>query len=1023
MDTSVTESLPVVAVATTASAGQGGPSSLTSPTQMTTPTKEQYLQNELDPPLVAATLLPVVSPALEPSYPVELELELVVGSDTSTMTPAAATSTAATISTTAAAPAVMVVDADRHDGDEQSTQPSLDPTMILDPPGSIPGDAIRVYIDDERPNPYNHQETKRKRRGCWKIVIFGGMCCLVGAVLGVTLAYTGGRRDGLNALENEEPLPRPLNTTLVQVPSRSTHPSAAPSCALGLDLTWIQNYTDVSSSPVFASRPIYGHSTRHILAVFANYDAFTDKTTIQTIVVSRSGIQGKVIQPINAQSFQIQSVAVSDDGTTLVLGGGSYVSLTEGVGGAFMILQRLNPHTDLTWNLTHVHFTGGGEYASVSDVAINDNGTVVAAMLSSQIFVVGGNIGVDPGMIVSVYQVTGNGLEPMPSQVPWENITAMAISGDGTRLFTATQNSRIQVFDFSLYQGWTSSGRLFFESEYVSLQASHSGDVLVVGDGSDYPTYPVKVHALVEERWETVDSLVVGKNDKYRSFFPVLSKDGNHVFLTRDADDGTPRLGGDWFQRGPDGFVKISSLIFPLEYASSIRAACFNEDMTQLVVSTDLDLLGYERMCASVLPTASPTISPAPSACISGYGESAYVNISAEVPEGSFVGERFSRTLSQDGSTLVFVNLLNKSSISVVTFSFFGNDTLTQAQLLTTPMSLVTTGLSGDGETLMFGVGSYVQANGTLGGACLVYRREDFVWKLHEVIETAGGDFGTVFDVTSSFDGSVVGFVAGATNGDTHVDVYFVTATGSFAHNKEGISEVLVTDPVSYPSSNGDGVVSHPILTNRPHIILSGSGTRLFVSTYGAIRSLDFSVGCECWFQVGNTITVAASQGDIQVSFNGNKIVIGLAFFPIQLFELKGEYWEPLESSTQLDENDNDSLKWIALSQDGKSIFVAHTYKDVAPAASPIVAPAASPIVAPVSNDDNTTFSTTRSPLSESNQYSTGSVYISRKGYWKFVVGVTLGAGSLLGAKLDDQAGLQVATDEGIVWYPPYCVL
>jgi hypothetical protein len=1013
VDSSANETAPLVAVATAASIQE---LAIASTATSLVPTKEDYLQNDLNPPLVAAT------PIQQPGH--------------RTVDPLA------------------IIQMDQE-------QPSSPAGVLSRQLEVSPSDVVRVYVDDEQSTPPlpEHEDSSKKRGGYWKIGIIAILCTFVGATIGLAAGSKRVLKKGTNSVEKEETLAPAgsdsLNPKVTSPPSRSASPSSAPSCAQGFRFAWAENYTDMPAYPVFASGATYGDSKR-TLGVLAYYDLFYGTSTMKTFVLStETGIQEEIEQEFN-DAFEVQSLAVSDDGVTMVLGVTSYVSETEGVGGAFMIFERFKPNTDLAWNLTQVHFTGGEEFGSVIDVAISDNGTVIAVSA----------IDVNLNMLVSVYQISGNQAEPMRGSFPAENVTTVELSGDGTRLFMAARDSRIYVYDFSFRDGWSISGKLFFESQSsVSLHVSRYGDILVVGDGRHYASYPVKVHALMDSRWETINSIsgnFVGDN----SFVPALSKDGSYLFLTGLFLDGMDQLtlGGNLFRRGLNGFQNIYSVPLTQDYTYSfINSVHFNEDMTQLVISTNLGLLGLERMCASEIGVPSPTPTPptvvlAPTSCFVGFDDPWLFNFSEEVGGVSFDGDPI-MAFSQDGSTLVITNTINNTYLYVMTLDVsqngtlnlsevqFGSASVAQAQvdlIPTPPMSLNVVGLSGDGRTLLYGVGLYAQKDGNNGGAFVVYRRADVSWEFIGVIETGGGEFGAVVDVTSSFDGSVIAFSTSALDGDSYVDIYSVSENSLFPKNKQGIPEDVQSFPSSSPTSNDDVTVgtAKPSKRKWQDVVLSGSGQRLFISTNGATRSLDFDDGCGCWYQVGNTI-MGDSYGEIQVSFSGNTIVISAAFYPIRIFELqKRNYWMELASSNVLNDNEtqNENLALMALSSDGKSIFVAHTYPNICNSSfwnSTGEVPLSSPYsdnnsiffadtgsVNIETNDDNSTiFADTGSVSIETNDdVSTGYMYVSHDGTWDFVEIVDLDQpGLLIGATFDESGNLLVVTDQGASVYPALC--
>ena len=67
------------------------------------------------------------------------------------------------------------------------------------------------------------------------------------------------------------------------------------------------------------------------------------------------------------------------------------------------------------------------------------------------------------------------------------------------------------------------------------------------------------------------------------------------------------------------------------------------------------------------------------------------------------------------------------------------------------------------------------------------------------------------------------------------------------------------------------------------------------------------------------------------MSFDGNTLAIGVAYFPIRVYVFHNDFWELRESASQLDKggNINEALALIALSSDGKSLFIAQTYCDL----------------------------------------------------------------------------------------------
>jgi len=880
------------------------------------PTKEDFLRNEANPPLVTATLVPLGNDLMHENDAIPVNVQtLGPHTDVSTTNP----TTTTTVADQCQAPQIDL-------SQQTLLHPPLEQHTTIPEPRQISDrDLIRVYVDDDGYNDHGSamppvlRESKNLKSAAIMSMTWKKIACIsILIIIFILIALVTGISISKHVKQNNN-----INITTTTAPTTTASPSLAPSCVQGFHRAWtLANITSLSLPALVVAADSYDSS--RTLGVVPNYNIFTDNFTFHTFVWTESGgTEVEIIKQFQ-DSLEIQALVLSDDGATLVAGVHSYFEVSDGtVGGAFLIFKRLN-HSTLTWNLTHVQRTYGDIYGTVFDVAVSSDGSTVAVsagMLAD----------VSLSFGVSVYRVSEIGLELMGNTL-LENLvrdTKIELSGDGTRLFLTTADSRLQIFDFSIAYGWTVTKEFIFEGSNPVIQVSRDGDILAIGNDN---WYPVKVYALMDGKWDTMDSVGRVDQDSYNFKFS-LSKDGNNLFLSGIfSGNGTQNVMGEWFRRGSNGFQAISSVTIP---GTSIINVFFNEQASQLLFATDFGLTGFERICASSIvggfsvPMApvqtQPTNSPAPTGCISGLEYGWYNYRTKEIDSDPFLDPLIS--ISKDGSTLVIARTLyNASTIRFATFDVSSNRTSLESEIRLTQSQcrLHDMDISGDGRTLLFGVDSYLQADGTIGGAFPVYHRSNASWAVHATIETGGGVLGAVFDVSISDDGAVVAFSAGEINGSSYADVYAVEDKGLFHINEQG-----------FPRDPGDGsnnlIGNNTFVSKLPtrdftQISLSGSGSRLFIiATTGAIRSFDFDSGCACWTQIGQSVFIL-SEAKLHVSFDGNTIVNGIKYLPITIYDFIGEYWEMRESSSYLDDKENESSAQIALSSDGQSIFVARTY-------------------------------------------------------------------------------------------------
>ena len=466
------------------------------------PTKEEYLHNELNPPLVAATLIqsePTVDPVTILQWDQEQQ----------------------------SAPQVV----SQH-------QPRADMSFT---------DVVRVYVDDEpsTPNQQDEEEKKMKRRVYWKVFLVSVTCIIVGACIGLVVGYNGGLTVGYSGGGRRDDVSRSVTVS----------PSASPSCKRrGIDAVWAEGYADdwsweqplfdasvAYSNMAFASKAHVSHSSNgETLLVLQSSnsfyidDTYYEESTLVTLILNETGLKKKFVQTI--ENIIIFSMALSDDGMTLAVGVDGYSGGDSG--GSLLLFRQSERWGDLSWNLTHtMKYTGACPY----DVAINDDGTVVAAAI----------LGVFDSYLV-VYRVKMDTLEALGDRLLDNSVdttnTDLKLSGDGARLFAATTNSTITILDFSTQGGWSLNESLLFADSSTGIQISRDGKT--VAPTSSY--FPFRLYEFTGSTWRSVEiSSDLGELGQRFSASPpliTLSREGKTCLVTLNFDSLNTPVSGSQFR-------------------------------------------------------------------------------------------------------------------------------------------------------------------------------------------------------------------------------------------------------------------------------------------------------------------------------------------------------------------------------------------------------------------------------------------------------------------------------------------
>uniref|UniRef100_A0A7S1VPD1 Uncharacterized protein n=1 Tax=Grammatophora oceanica TaxID=210454 RepID=A0A7S1VPD1_9STRA len=417
-----------------------------------------------------------------------------------------------------------------------------------------PSDTTWSTDDDSSTSPDNNNTRRRrskwgrklKKRKRWlraaTLAVAMILCVAIGAVLATKYAEKkqgpGSSSSGTPADTGETHVDDPLHPTGFQ-----TAPSAAPSddgalhhdCITEAVPTWSHPLPDVNVKKLQVSQD--GQLTVIL----------TKELQLQTF---GRGFDGDSI--LTETDVMVRDYALSADGTTVA------VAVDNDRGGQFILFRIV----DKSWAVLSSLTVGNGKDASVYNIDLSKDGNVAAFCYSE-------NYGTSPSTCLVYKLDSGDELvvEQGPIGLPFldniaEKYSTIEISDDGSRAFLALSGGIVRAFDL-VDNEWTQVGNPIISSRppaalksssssAVTMAASAAGDIVAVGSGTS-----ATVYGFINDEWHQVGYAPLTFNTTGTSFNNTNNSSSSttnttnqgHELVMSLAPDGTSLLLTMTFQR------------------------------------------------------------------------------------------------------------------------------------------------------------------------------------------------------------------------------------------------------------------------------------------------------------------------------------------------------------------------------------------------------------------------------------------------------------------------------------------
>ena len=381
----------------------------------------------------------------------------------------------------------------------------------------------------------------------------------------------------------EVPTPAPINASpSTAKPTVSMVPSQMPSCS-GL-------YRQVASVRVAQSGSNhFTMSEQGDTIAVANFNFQQSRSFLETFTVKGKDLG--VIRTESVEGYSLSDMRVSGDGSTLVLGVNTYAQFNDEVGGALLVLEKVDFEEDgiVDWRIRRQLLTGGGSRGAVIKVATSSDGMTVAFAAD-----IAGE-----GYYVEVYRdnyESSNELQLLGQRIidtAFDGNTVVALSGDGSRLFVATSDNQVKAFEY-VNETWVQlGGTMHYDGISPEVHPSHNGMIVALGSPYDFPVSVFEVHEdATSASWYEVGRLDITTSSQGQHV--ALSGDGRNVVVSEKfANQQTlARL----FRRSGSVFAPVQDMIWQ---DGIFRGMSLDVGGEQLVVAVDESVSTYRKDCSA----------------------------------------------------------------------------------------------------------------------------------------------------------------------------------------------------------------------------------------------------------------------------------------------------------------------------------------------------------------------------------------------------------------------------------------
>jgi hypothetical protein len=402
---------------------------------------------------------------------------------------------------------------------------------------------------------------KITRKWRCRIVIVVLTCFVIGGIIGTVIntsrleqaeKQSSNTLSPVSVISTASPPP-----SLSRMPTTSSIPSVAPSCAAQLQLITSKNTSDLK----FRSFEISGNGLVSMGEIVTENSSKTEFREFfynpSTDVITIKSTQLEV-------AYRLSTYILSYDGEKLVVGATGYNDPSTGFGAAFLVHQR----TDGEWRELYSSgaITSGKEAGQIRQVSIDENVSNIAV-------IAGIDDGAEPFFSARIYTLPiapeFNLIRKVLSiEVSRESLVALSGNG-GILLIYNYQKDEINIFEFEQLSNKWNEGDKILLSNATKIQEMHvskdGNSALIIPDVDYYK--PPYIYRKVGENWTQFPLDIDTKGKTVFHMYGTISGTGDTVSITiswLNETDGTQESGSFLFQKYNPDYVQMDYLRFPL---------------------------------------------------------------------------------------------------------------------------------------------------------------------------------------------------------------------------------------------------------------------------------------------------------------------------------------------------------------------------------------------------------------------------------------------------------------------------